>query len=86
MLPARGENWRDSEGKHGIDIFGFPFIFQVESFRSCEHVYRHLVEQSLRYLTEEELVALQAKGLFDLEPHEGDSSWIRTDLLPFKIR
>jgi hypothetical protein len=71
-----------------MDIFGFPFIFQVESFRSCEHVFRHLVEQSLRYLTEEELATLQANGLFDLDPHEGDSepSWIRTELLPFKIR
>jgi hypothetical protein len=84
LLPAEREGSRLSD----IDIFGFPFIFQVESFRSCEHVFRHLVEQSLRYLTEEELATLQANGLFDLDPHEGDSepSWIRTELLPFKIR
>lgn len=68
-----------------MEIFGFPWMFQVESFRSCEHVYRHLVEQSLRYLTAEELESLKAKGLFEFDAKDGES-WINTDLLPFKIR
>lgn len=72
-----------SKEKTEMEIFGFPFMFQVESFRSCEHVFRHLVEQSLRYLSDEELTILLKRGLFDLD--SGDS-WINTDLLPFKIR
>jgi hypothetical protein len=79
-----------STGSPEMEIFGFPFMFQVESFRSCEHVYRHLVEQSLRYLSPEELESLTAKGLFDLNSSNSSSSsspaWINTDLLPFKIR
>ena len=46
-------------------LFGIPWIFHVESFRSCEHVYRHVVEQSLRYIDPDELIWLAKAGLFD---------------------
>jgi hypothetical protein len=62
----------------------------VENFRSCEHVYRIIVEQSLRYLTEWELEDLYAQGVFsETEVVNGSpsvGSWIDTAKFPFKVR
>ena len=87
LLPSKNRGLSEQKFDD-IEIFGFPFMLQVECFRSCEHVYRHLVEQSLRYLSNEELDNLIQKGLFNINSEDKDSihSWIQTDLLPFQIR
>lgn len=32
-----------------VKVFGYPIMLQCESFRSCEHIYRVIAEQSIRY-------------------------------------
>ena len=32
-----------------LQLLGLPFVLQCESYRPLEHVYRHLVEQAMRY-------------------------------------
>jgi hypothetical protein len=39
----------------GIDLVGVPFIVPVEPWRSCEHLYRHVVEQAFRFASTEEI-------------------------------
>ena len=45
------------EGDNGtsIDLVGIPYVVQIEPFRSCEHLYRHIIEQSARFANTEEL-------------------------------
>ena len=65
------------------------FICQLESFKSCESAYRHIVEQvASRYLTNIELENFLRAGLTavaeeDADPWEKKDIW---DKLPFDIR
>jgi hypothetical protein len=47
-------------------VFGVPWVLHMESFRSCEHVYRQIVEQAMRYIAPEEMLRLTKAGLFDI--------------------
>jgi hypothetical protein len=38
-----------------IDLVGVPFIIPIEPWRSCEHLYRHIVEQAFRFASTEEM-------------------------------
>jgi hypothetical protein len=42
---------------NNYELVGVPFILQCESFRSCTHVYGHIVEQAMRYASIDEVAA-----------------------------
>jgi uncharacterized membrane protein YgcG len=57
------------------------FVLQLESFRSCENAYRHIVDQvASRYLTEDEIRAYLRESLAGGGPSVADAK------LPFDVR
>lgn len=75
-----------------VKIFGYPIILQCESYRSCEHLYRLVCEQSLRYLGSDvnymqNIVQKLIDNHIDKMENEADSSAdISHSNLPFTIR
>lgn len=74
------------EGSGRLDLVGIPFLIQCENFRSCTHLYRHVVEQALRFATPDEVEAF-LKAMRDAQAKAGSSSfeW-PVDALPFSVR
>lgn len=67
-----------NDNRQPIELFGVPSALICESVRSCRHALRVLIEQSLRYMTEEELMRY-------LE-HERDPITHRDYKPPFVVR
>lgn len=77
-------NRLDREGQR-FDIVGVPFLVQCENFRSCLHLYRHVVEQALRFASPAEIDSF-LDAMRSAQAKAGSSSfeW-PNDFLPFTV-
>ena len=74
-----------------MKVFGYPIMLQCESFRSCEHIYRVIAEQSIRYASPGQMrrmVESSVNRVTSSEPNcpEQPQSSSECSLLPFSIR
>ena len=74
-----------------VKVFGYPIMLQCESFRSCEHIYRVIAEQSIRYASPNQMRQMVESSVHraftcDSTSSESSQSSSESSLLPFSIR